>query len=121
MTEQTTNKIQELFQDEAFLTKFTTLETLGELKAELAQNGVELSDEDLDEFGKGIKAAISPTDELSADELGDVTGGSTSSFGTAWKAGVEIGKAIKSASKLVDSKISKDIVRNITTQPKLFR
>ncbi|MDR3271300.1 MAG: hypothetical protein LBT32_07345 [Peptococcaceae bacterium] len=120
MTEQTTNKIQELFQDEAFLTKFTTLETFGELKAELAQNGVELSDAELGELGKGIKEGLSSTDELSAEQLGDVAGGVVLTPGQAWGIGTLIGNQInkipavqkaqeKGGQKLAETKIGYEI------------
>lgn len=66
-------KIKELFDNEAFVNKFNEATNPEELKGVFEEFGLEISDEDLTEL---IKAPMDEQkEELSEDDLGDVSGG----------------------------------------------
>lgn len=71
-----TEKINELFQDETFVENLLSKETDIEVKALLAENGVEISLEEISAIKKTVEARLENDSELSEDDLENVAGGS---------------------------------------------
>ncbi len=65
-------KIEALGQDEAFIAKLKVCETAEEICALYAQEGIEITPEELD---KAIEANLAESDEFSEDDLDNVAGG----------------------------------------------
>jgi len=68
-------KLNTLLEDQDFIEKLTSAETDAEVQALLAENGVELTLEEINAVKKGVEARISEDGELSEDELENVAGG----------------------------------------------
>lgn len=71
-----TEKMNELFQDETFVEKLLNKETDVEVKELLAENGVEISLEEISAIKKTVEARLENDSELSEDDLENVAGGS---------------------------------------------
>lgn len=72
-------KIENLFGNEAFMEKFMALNTPEEIQALFAENGVEVSAEELHEL---IQEAMGKDAELNTEQLDNVNGGGAVSI--AW-------------------------------------
>ena len=68
-------KIQEVFSDEAFLKEIFSKETPEEVQTILAEKDIELSIEDILTLRKIIEKKLNQGVELSDDDLEDVSGG----------------------------------------------
>lgn len=68
-------KFQELINDEAFIKKAFCVETVEEVQAAFAEQGVEISPEELFAIGDAVSVAVSGNGELSEDALDAVAGG----------------------------------------------
>jgi len=68
-------KLNTLLEDQDFIEKLTNTETDTEVQALLAENGVELTLEEINAVKKGVEARISEEGELSEDDLENVAGG----------------------------------------------
>jgi len=75
-----TNKMKELFSDQAFVKKLTEMETAAQVQAELKKKGLDLSENDVvkikEEINKHLKSG-KKAEELSLEALDDVAGGSS--------------------------------------------
>ena len=72
-------KLEDLFRDESFVTEMMKQNTPEEAQVFLAAHGVECTLEEVKAMGKAMKAAAQAKqtgEELSEDELEDVSGGS---------------------------------------------
>ena len=73
-----TNKMREVFSDQAFVRSLMDLETATQVQAELKKKGLYLSEQEVikvrDNIEKHIKNGAD-TDEMSLDQLDDVAGG----------------------------------------------
>lgn len=91
-----TEKIQKLFQDEAFMTKMNEVTEAEDLKALFASHGIELTDEELVEFVKAPMDSKMGENEGELDEasLDEVSGGivekSWKALKKTWKKAVDV-------------------------------
>lgn len=69
------DKLNILLQDKSFLEKLVSLETDAEVQAFLAENGIELSITQIITIKNGIAAKLGENEELSEDELKNISGG----------------------------------------------
>jgi len=73
-----TNKIKEIFADQAFVKSLLKMETAAEVQKALKEKGLDISEKDVlkmrDELNKHLENGTKP-DELSLDQLDDVAGG----------------------------------------------
>ncbi len=69
-------KLTELLKDQAFVEKLIAQETDTDVKALLAENGVDLSLQEIAKIKQGIESQIEGNAELSDDDLENVAGGS---------------------------------------------
>lgn len=67
-------KLEQLMADEAFVKELLELDTPENVQAFLMGKGIELSIEEIREWGKAIRTALSD-DELDADALDNISGG----------------------------------------------
>lgn len=77
LNEVTSAKLKALFEDKEFGAKFREIEDFAEMKKLFADNGVEISDEDLK---KGLEIVLKNaenqnTDELTEEQMEEVSGG----------------------------------------------
>lgn len=68
-------KINELFQDKAFVEKLLSLENDTDVQALMKENGVELSLQEINSIKKAVESRIGNDEELSEDDLENVAGG----------------------------------------------
>ena len=88
-------KLNSLLQDKAFLEKLLALETETDVQALLAENGVELTIAEIAAIKSGIEAKLGENEELSEDDLENVSGGSVAAIITAVATGlVALGTAV---------------------------
>lgn len=69
------DKLNILLQDKSFLEKLVSLETDAEVQSFLAENGIELSITQIITIKNGIAAKLGENEELSEDELKNISGG----------------------------------------------
>ena len=73
-----TNKIKEIFSDQAFVKSLLEKDTAAQVQAELKKKGIDLSEKEVmklrDEIVKHTENGTKP-EELSLDQLDDVAGG----------------------------------------------
>lgn len=82
-------KMNELLSNQEFVEKLMSLETESEVQDMLAENGVDLSVEQIAMIKKGVASQLTESDELSDDALETVAGG------------VDIGGIIESVAKAI--------------------
>ena len=70
-----TNKIKEIFSDQAFVKKLSEMETAAQVQAELLKKGIELSEQDVLSLRDDIVAHFKSGKDLSLDALDNVAGG----------------------------------------------
>lgn len=77
MNETVAIKIKNLFADEEFAKKFSAAEDFAEVKQLFADNGIDISDDELNHLLEAMLAKIEARDgsELSEDQLENVAGG----------------------------------------------
>lgn len=68
-------KFQELINDEAFVKKAFCVDSVEEVQAAFAAQGVEITPEEIYAIGDAVSAAVSGDGELSEDALDSVAGG----------------------------------------------
>jgi len=73
-----TNKVKEIFSDQAFVKRLFEMETPAEVQKTLKEKGLDFSEKDVmklrDEIVKHVENGTKP-EELSLDQLDDVAGG----------------------------------------------
>ena len=73
-----TNKVKEIFSDQAFMKSLFELETVAQVQAELKKKGLDVTEQDVmklrDDIEKQIKNG-KHQGEMSLDQLDDVAGG----------------------------------------------
>ena len=76
MNNNISEQIKTLFENEAFVEKFTNAEDLSEIKQLFADNGVEMSDDEVKQFVEAVLSlAEKGVGEMSEDQLDNVAGG----------------------------------------------
>lgn len=68
-------KLTELMKDKEFVKKILEMETPEEVQKALAEKGVDLSIEQIEDIRKGIIARVSSEEEMSDEQLEQVAGG----------------------------------------------
>ncbi|MGN1025207.1 MAG: hypothetical protein ACI4P4_02260 [Faecousia sp.] len=106
-----TNKLSELFQDEAFMNKAGEASDLQEMQELFHENGVDLSEEELTTLLQMVSQEAA-TGELSEDELIDVSGGGKlkdawNAFKTGWDFYPKFKKAEAKFEEWLGSKLGK--------------
>lgn len=68
-------KVKELVADQGFVDKLLSCEEPEQVQALFAENGVELTLDDVKSIGQGLEKTLSSGEELSEDDLEAVAGG----------------------------------------------